>query len=133
MSEPLLGDRIELPSADLWGRPIRLGDRNQRLLLAYLAHCSTCRKDSIAPELLPFPKFDKVVIVHSDHDVLQKLRTKLPENAVLIADPEGKLGRSLNAFPAPRYYLISGDLRLLALQETPGRIPDFLQIEEPEL
>lgn len=62
-----------------------------------------------------------------------RLHAPVIGNAALLLDSDGKLGKSLNAFPAPRYYLLSGDLRLVEAQIRPGELPTFIRVEESRL
>lgn len=131
--DPAIGSRIGLPASDIYDRKIEPSNSDSKVLIAYLANRSACRKDAIAPELLPFEDFDLVIVVHSDLSEVDNLKNLLPENARILMDEAGNIGKSLNASAPPRYYLLSGELRLLEVQQFIGALPRFVNYEEPQL
>jgi hypothetical protein len=131
--DPPIGSQVNLPQLDQRGDSIRTGNPDGRIPLAYLAHCSTCRQDAIAPELLPFNDFDLVVVVHSDQAAIDRVSKALPVNARVLMDGSGEIGKLINASAPPRYYLLSGALRMLEMERYIGQLPGFVKIEEREL
>lgn len=119
--DPKLGTHISLPESDAFGRPLLTGlDREKKVLLVVSGGCGECSEKGVNLNELQSAEIERVILVYatSANDI-PKHYGKLSEKFRIVSDPANSLAQELNASWLPRYFLLSGYGKLLALQSGP--------------
>lgn len=120
-ADPALGSRCSLPSLDSVGKRLRTG---RRTVVVLLGSCTSCSMSGFEVKNLHVPSDDSVVLIVSDKvRNLPKSLTSRSEYGV-IADPERRYERMLNAYWMPRLVLLDSANWIVWMQPRPNEYPE---------
>ncbi|MDQ2986898.1 MAG: hypothetical protein M3R13_09295 [Armatimonadota bacterium] len=117
--DPRTGTTVEIPAADVFGRPI--DGPEGRVLLIVSGTCTSCQAKAVGDSpLLEQVDFPIVVVYPDTPDTLRKQFAEgLPARLFVVSDPSERFSKQLNSLWSPRLYIIDGN-RLTQLQAEPG-------------
>lgn len=125
--DPALGTKVELPEADLFGRPLVVHTANPNSLLVLAGPCSECSLDSLKVRSIDHRLYRSVILVYTgDKRLLSAIAKNLPKEYRVLFD-DGSMHEALNAPFQPRFMVLDGDDKLIKLQEKYAETPEFVR------
>jgi hypothetical protein len=125
--DPQIGETVDLPRTDIFGRKIARFESD--VLLVYAGSCQSCALRSITPDSLDLSAYSAVVVIINDDESTIVNFYKEPVDSFLVASDQSTILREFRS-PSwePRFYLLSKDLALKNIQMSNWAVSEFVRL-----
>lgn len=133
--DPKVGDVVALPPRDIFGRDVKEALKRGKSLVIYGGSCSDCSLKVFDYRRILTSGYGSVILVFRDKEevVKEKLGALEKDFYMVLDDEDRRLGKFLNAFWTPRFFLLDEHSRIVDFQRYVDSVPSFLKLREGDL
>jgi hypothetical protein len=132
-SEPSVGTAIVLPEHDAYGERYDVQDGNLPILFVFGGSCTECSVATTRIARINPDRYAAIIVGFTDVPPGGPPAAHTLGNAVVVSLDGTDIPSVLNTLWAPRYYLLSGEGRILGAQTAFGEIPEWVHFVGEEV